>query len=121
MLAKEVITFVHSKEDYEKAVKEAEALFNGDIKSLTADELINDFKEVSHFDVVIGEGILDMLVRSGSCQSKREAREMLLGNAISINGEKVSDVQKTIASSDLIEGKVLLLKKGKKNYFLGTI
>ncbi len=118
-LAKEVITFLHGTEEYEKASNQSNALFSGDIKSLSADDLLNEFKEVNHFEVILNENIIDMLVRGGICSSKREAREMVTGNAITLNGNKVTDLEKVINEDDLIEGKVLLLKKGKKNYFLG--
>lgn len=119
-LAKEVITFIHGEKAYEDALNQANALFNGDISSLGAENLLNEFKDVPHFDVNDDENLLDMLVRSKICQSKREAREMVSAGAISLNGNKETSLDKIITSSDLIEGKVILLKKGKKNYFLGT-
>lgn len=119
-LAKEVITFIHGEKAYEDALNQANALFNGDISSLGAENLLNEFKDVPHFEVNDDENLLDMLVRSKICQSKREAREMVSAGAISLNGNKETSLDKIITSSDLIEGKVILLKKGKKNYFLGT-
>mgnify|MGYP004639718643 FL=1 len=119
-LAKEVITFIHGEKAYEDALKQASALFNGDISSLGAENLLNEFKDVPHFTVTENENILDMLVRGKICSSKREAREMVSAGAISINGNKEINLDKVITENDLIEGKVLLLKKGKKNYFLGT-
>lgn len=119
-LAKEVITFIHGEKAYEDALNQANALFNGDISSLGAENLLNEFKDVPHFEVKDDENFLDMLVRSKICQSKREAREMVSAGAISLNGNKETNLDKIITSSDLIEGKVILLKKGKKNYFLGT-
>ena len=119
-LAKEVITFIHGEKAYEDALKQASALFNGDISSLGAENLLNEFKDVPHFTVTENENILDMLVRGKICSSKREAREMVSAGAISINGNKEINLDKVIMENDLIEGKVLLLKKGKKNYFLGT-
>ncbi len=119
-LAKEVITFIHGEKAYEDALNQANALFNGDISSLGAENLLNEFKDVPHFEVKDDENFLDMLVRSKICQSKREAREMVSAGAISLNGNKETNLDKIITNSDLIEGKVLLLKKGKKNYFLGT-
>ena len=119
-LAKEVITFIHGKEAYEDAIKQANALFNGDISSLGAEILLNEFKDVPHFKVCENENILDMLVRGKICSSKREAREMVSAGAITINGNKETILDKIINNNDLIEEKVLLLKKGKKNYFLGT-
>ena len=119
-LAKEVITFIHGEKAYEDALKQANALFNGDISSLGAENLLNEFKDVPHFIVIENENILDMLIRGKICSSKREAREMVSAGAISINGNKETNLDKIITGNDLIEGKVLLLKKGKKNYFLGT-
>ena len=119
-LAKEVITFIHGEKAYEDALNQANALFNGDISSLGAENLLNEFKDVPHFEVKDDENFLDMLVRSKICQSKREAREMVSAGAISLNGNKETNLDKIITNSDLIEGKVILLKKGKKNYFLGT-
>lgn len=119
-LAKEVITFIHGEKAYEDALKQANALFNGDISSLGAENLLNEFKDVPHFIVTQNENILDMLIRGKICSSKREAREMVSAGAISINGNKETNLDKIITGNDLIEEKVLLLKKGKKNYFLGT-
>ena len=119
-LAKEVITFIHGEKAYEDALKQANALFNGDISSLGAENLLNEFKDVPHFIVTQNENILDMLIRGKICSSKREAREMVSAGAISINGNKETNLDKIITENDLIEEKVLLLKKGKKNYFLGT-
>lgn len=119
-LAKEVITFIHGEKAYEDALKQANALFNGDISSLGAENLLNEFKDVPHFIVTQNENILDMLIRGKICSSKREAREMVSAGAISINGNKETNLDKIITENDLIEEKVILLKKGKKNYFLGT-
>ncbi|MBQ6841482.1 MAG: tyrosine--tRNA ligase [Bacilli bacterium] len=118
-LAKEIITDLHGAEEYEKAVKQAEALFSGNVKDLSSEFILNEFKDVNHFSVKEGDLLLDLLVNGKVCSSKREAREMITGNAISINGDKFTDLEKVISSEDLIDGKVMLLKKGKKNYFLG--
>ena len=119
-LAREIITDIHGKEEYEKALKISEALFTEKIKELSADDILNNLSDVPQFDVNENISLLDMLVDSKVCSSKREAREMISGNAISINNEKVTDLEKVITSNDLIEGKVMLLKKGKKNYYIGV-
>ena len=119
-LAREIITDIHGKEEYEKALKISEALFTEKIKELSADDILNNLSDVTKFDVNENISLLDMLVDSKVCSSKREAREMISGNAISINNEKVTDLEKVITSNDLIEGKVMLLKKGKKNYYIGV-
>ena len=119
-LAREIITDIHGKEEYEKALKISEALFTEKIKELSADDILNNLSDVPKFEVNKNISLLDMLVDSKVCSSKREAREMISGNAISINNEKVTDLEKVITSNDLIEGKVMLLKKGKKNYYIGV-
>ena len=120
-LAKAIISDLHGEEEYEKALKQAESLFNNDVKDLTADFLLTNFKDVPHFQIELDLNIIDTLVNAKICSSKREAREMVLGNAISINGVKENSLERIIKKEDLIENKVLLIKKGKKNYFLGTI
>ena len=119
-LAKEVITFIHGENAFIEAEKQANALFNGDISSLTADFLLNEFKDVPTFKINSDNLLLNILVDNNICSSKREAREMISSGAIKINGKKVDLLEKEIDDNDFIEGKVLLLKKGKKNYFLGT-
>ena len=119
-LAKEVITFIHGENAFIEAEKQANALFNGDICSLTADFLLNEFKDVPTFKINNDKLLLNILVDNNICSSKREAREMITAGAIKINEEKVNSLEKTIDDNDFIEGKVLLLKKGKKNYYLIT-
>lgn len=119
-LAKEVITFIHGENAFIEAEKQANALFNGDISSLTADFLLNEFKDVPTFKLNKDNLLLNILVDNNICSSKREAREMITAGAIKINEEKVNSLEKTIDDNDFIEGKVLLLKKGKKNYYLIT-
>lgn len=119
-LAKEVITFIHGENAFIEAEKQANALFNGDISSLTADFLLNEFKDVPTFKINSDNLLINILVDNNICSSKREAREMITAGAIKINEEKVNSLEKTIDDNDFIEGKVLLLKKGKKNYYLIT-
>ena len=119
-LAKEVITFIHGENAFIEAEKQANALFNGDICSLTADFLLNEFKDVPTFKINNDKLLLNILVDNNICSSKRQAREMITAGAIKINEEKVNSLEKTIDDNDFIEGKVLLLKKGKKNYYLIT-
>ncbi len=119
-LAKEIITFIHGKEEYNKAVKLSEVLFTGEFKELSAKEIEevfigNEIKEVTSNNVV------DLLIELKSVNSKREAREMITGNAISINGDKITDVDKEITKDMFIDNKYIIVKKGKKNYFVGSI
>lgn len=120
-LAKEVITFLHGKEEVEKAVKISEALFSGNIKSLAKEEILIGFKDVSSFDVKSGTKLIDMLIENNICQSKREAREFLNAGSISINDEKVSDEEMIIDDTLAIDGEILVIKRGKKKNFIGII
>ena len=120
-LAKEMITFLHGKEEYEKALNISESLFSDKIWNLSSDEIISSIKDVPTFEVEDNTSLIDMLVNNKIVSSKREAREMISGNAISINNKKETDLEKVITKSDAIDEKVLLIKKGKKNYFLGLM
>ena len=118
-LAKEIITFIHGEEEYNKAIKISEALFSGDIKSLKLDEILIGFKDIPSFEVNDDLSLIDMLVNNGVCSSKREAREFIGSGAITINGDKMSDENMIITKDLAIEGKVLVIRRGKKKYYLG--
>lgn len=120
-LAREIITFLHGEEEYNKALNISESLFSDKIWNLSSEEIISSIKDVPRFDVEDNTNLIDLLVNEKIVSSKREAREMIAGNAISINGKKETNLEKVITKSDAIEGKVLLIKKGKKNYFLGLM
>lgn len=120
-LAREIITFLHGEEEYNKALNISESLFSDKIWNLSSEEIISSIKDVPRFEVEDNTNLIDVLVNEKIVSSKREAREMITGNAISINGKKETNLEKVITKSDAIEGKVLLIKKGKKNYFLGLM
>ena len=120
-LAKEIITDLHGKEEFNKALNISECLFSDRIWELSASEIIDSIKDIPKFNVNNGELLLDVLVNNKVVSSKREAREMISAGAISINGKKETSLEKNITKNDAIEDKVLLIKKGKKNYFLGLM
>lgn len=119
-LAQEIITDLHGKEEYEKAREISESLFSDKIWNLTSEDIISSLKDLPTFMVTENTNILDLLVNNNICSSKREAREMVTGNAISINNKKITDIDAIITKDMAIDKKVLLIKKGKKNYFLAT-
>ena len=119
-LAKEIITDLHGEDEYKKALNISECLFSDKIWNLTAQEIIDSIKDVPTFNVTPDTPLVDILVDNNICSSKREAREMIQNNAISINNKKINSIEYIIGKNDAIEGKVLLIKKGKKNYYLGT-
>ncbi len=113
-LAKEVIVFLHGEEEYNKAVKISECLFSGEIDKLSCDEIEDVIKTLPITIINKDIEITDALVQTNICSSKREAREMLDNNAISINGEKITSEYKI---NKLLNDKYLIVRKGKKNYF----
>lgn len=118
-LAESIITFVHSKEDYEEAIKITEALFNNEIKKLNAKQIAEAFQDFDIKKIEIGESLVDLLIRLGASQSKREAREFITNGAITINGEKYTDVLTTI-KDDMFINNYLIIKRGKKNYYIAS-
>ena len=120
-LAKEIITDLHGEEEFNKALNISECLFSDRIWELSANEIIDSIKDIPKFNVKNGELLIDVLVNNNVVSSKREAREMINAGAISINGKKEIYLEKNITKNDAIEDKVLLIKKGKKNYFLGLM
>lgn len=118
-LAREVITFIHSKEDYTEAKRISEALFTEEIQTLSAKTLKDNFVSVPSFTIKKDTNIVELLVENNICMSKREAKEMVVGNAISINNEKITDLEYVVSQKNAIDNEVIIIKKGKKKYFLG--
>lgn len=118
-LAKEIISDIHSEEDYENAVKISECLFKGDINHLKENELEDAFRGAPSFEVKLGLPLIDVLVNNKIAVSKREAREFLANGSITVNGEKETDENKIIDKDSLMFNKYLIIRKGKKKYFIG--
>ena len=118
-LAKDIIVGLHGEEEFNKAVQISEALFGGDLNGLTAEEILLGMKMVPSININGEVKLIDLLVDNGICSSRREAREMLTSNAISINNEKFTDENVIINKSIAIDGKVLVIRKGKKKQFIG--
>lgn len=116
-LAYEIIELIHGKAKAEECRKMSEVLFSGDIKSLSKEnieELFGDLK------VEQPKGLLleDLLIAIKAASSKREAREFINGNAVAINGEKVCDLTHVVDEKDALFGEYVVIKRGKKNYYL---
>ena len=118
-LAKQIITDLHGEESFNRAVKISEALFSGDIKSFTSKDIEDAFKGITPFEISSDLNIVDFLVESGVCSSKREAREFINNGSITLNGEKVTDLDLTITKDVCIESKYLVVRRGKKKYYIG--
>jgi tyrosyl-tRNA synthetase len=118
-LAEEMTRFVHSEELLNQAKRITTALFSGDIRSLTAVEIEQGFKEMPTFEASMeSKNIVDWLVDLGIVQSKRQAREDITNGSISMNGERISDLTLEVTPGLAIGGQYIIIRKGKKNYSL---
>ena len=117
-LAKELTTFVHGNEAYQQAIKITNALFNGNIKELSSEEIEMGFNELPSSNGQEEELLLDALIRCKLATSKREAREFVSGGAITVNGEKVTDLEFKLTSKIAIDNRFIVLRRGKKKYGL---
>ncbi|MBX9779098.1 MAG: tyrosine--tRNA ligase [Chitinophagaceae bacterium] len=126
-LAEEITCFVHSKADYEFALKASDILFGNAtteaLASLNESQLLQVMEGVPTVEVntqQINEGydLVSFLADTQIFPSKGEARKMWQAGGISINKEKVTTDKNTLTNSDLLQGKYILVQKGKKNYYL---
>ncbi len=117
-LAEEVITFLHGHEEYEKAVHISDALFKGNIKELSEEELIDASKNMDSYELLEDKDLVSLLVEAKIVSSKREAREFISNNSISINGDKVNDLEFVVSKSEALYNKFTIIRKGKKKYYV---
>jgi tyrosyl-tRNA synthetase len=119
-LAKEVTELVHGKGALDQAIKISNALFSGNVSDLTATEIKQGFKDVPSFTMETKEemNLIDLLVISKVSPSKRQAREDVNNGAIYINGERCQEADRIIGANDRIGGQYIIIRRGKKNYFL---
>ena len=117
-LAREIITDLHGKDEYDKAVKLSSVLFTEDFNGLTGKEIEEIFSGNTIAEVS-SDNLVDLLIEVGAAKSRREAREYISGNAIKINGNKVTDLEYKIGDNDFIDNNYIIIKRGKKNYYVG--
>ena len=118
-LAKEVIIFLHGEEEYKKALNLTESLFNNKFDDLEISDIEDIFKNEKISEVDVNNNIVDLLIKMKIASSKREAREFISGNAISINGNKVNNLELIIDESYFLHKKYIIIRRGKKNYYIG--
>lgn len=117
-LAEEVTRFVHGEEGLAQAEKVTQALFSGNIADLTGEEIEGAFRNTKGGEVAQAPvNIVDALVESGVEKSKRQAREDVKNGAIRVNGIQVKDIEAEISAHPNTDGKFIIIRKGKKNYF----
>ena len=129
-LAEEVTRMVHSDEDLQMAQEATNILFGkatkDSLQKLDEATLLDVFDGVPHYTVgsdALGQPAVDVLNQEGMeiFPSKSEMRKLVKGGGVSLNKEKLAAFDQIITADDLIDGKYLLVQKGKKNYFLITI
>ncbi|CAC7296466.1 tyrosine--tRNA ligase [Staphylococcus aureus] len=118
-LAEEVTKFIHGEDALNDAIRISQALFSGDLKSLSAKELKDGFKGVPQVTLSNDTtNIVEVLIETGISPSKRQAREDVNNGAIYINGERQQDVNYALAPEDKIDGEFTIIRRGKKKYFM---
>ncbi|HLR11290.1 MAG TPA: tyrosine--tRNA ligase [Sporosarcina sp.] len=116
-LAEEMTKLIHGEEALEQAIRISEALFSGDLKALSVDEMRDAFKDVPSAEMPKEDkNIVDFIVEAGVTTSKRQGREDVTNGAISINGERVKDTAYTITAEDRLEDQFTIVRRGRKKY-----
>lgn len=118
-LAEEMTRLVHGESALEDAKRITKALFSGDLKALSASEMKAAFKDVPSIEMEReSKSIVDLIVEAGISPSKRQAREDITNGAISVNGEKVTDLEYIIDEKDRLEDAFSIIRRGKKKYHM---
>ena len=125
-LAEEVTVLVHSKEDLDMAIEASNILFGKATKDalekLDEETFLDVFDGVPHYELSkdqLGQSAIELFTQAVPVfPSKGDMRKMVQGGGVSLNKEKLTDQNRLILAEDLIDGKYLLVQKGKKNYYL---
>lgn len=119
-LACEIITDLHGKEEFEKAEEMSQLLFSGNIQKLSVKDLKIGLKDVPHFDITEEMNLVEFLVTHKIASSKRESREWITAGSISVNGEKITDLEFVVSKQEALEQTLTIIRRGKKKYYVGT-
>ncbi len=125
-LAKAVTDLVHGPAATAEAMRASEILFGGDLAGIsetTFNEIVGEVptKEIGKTELDgAGKPLVELLVHGGLCQSKGQARKDIEGGGVYVNNQREASFQRTVAAKDLLFGKHLLLRKGKRNYVVLT-
>lgn len=120
-LAWEVVKDLHGKEEADNAVLISQKLFAGDFKGLSVKDIMSGMKGVPSFDFTEEAPLIDVLVNNKIASSRREAREFINAKAVSVNGDVLTDENAMITKSMAIEGQIIIIRRGKKKYFIGKV
>ena len=116
VLAEEITKLVHGEKELKKAVKVTEALFSGDVSDLDIEEIEMGFSNLDSIEVTEEKLLIDCLVELQIASSKRQARELIGSNAITINGNKETDLDFLVKKEKALHQKYSIIRKGKKKY-----
>ena len=124
-LAEEVTHMVHGDDGLRKAQAATEVLFGGrELAGLSADDLVDIFAEVPssalNEDTLAGDGIniVDLAITCGLDRSKKQVRNLIDNGGLYLNNQRVDETDRSVSMADAIDGRVLVLRKGKKKYHL---
>ena len=118
-LAQSVTEIVHGKEAVDTAERISKALFSGDLKSLSTDEIKSGFNDVPHVELNRSTtNIVEALVETKISSSKRQAREDVDNGAIYVNGERIQDLKYAFTQEDTYDDSFMIIRRGKKKYFM---
>ena len=120
-LAWEVVKDLHGKEEADNAVLISQKLFAGDFKGLSVKDIMSGMKGVPSFDFAEEAPLIDVLVNNKIASSRREAREFINAKAVSVNGDVLTDENAMITKSMAIEDQIIIIRRGKKKYFIGKV
>ena len=116
-LAEEVVRDLHGEEGLESALKITNALFRGQLNDLDSQQRLDAVKNMDKVDQEAGKTLIDVLVEAKIASSRREAREWIKGNSISLNGVKVNDETLVIDANQAYVSNFMIIRRGKKRYY----
>ena len=123
-LAREATAMLHGETELAKAERASEILFGKEISGMSAAEILDIFADVPSTEIdtsklsADGFTLGDALVLSGLAPSKGEAKRLVQGGGVAVNNVRAEDTRKSISASDFIDGRVLVLRKGARHYYL---
>jgi tyrosyl-tRNA synthetase len=123
ILAREVTRLVHGEDGLQKALKATSVLFGADIEDISDEELHDIFSEVPSTSIPRAElaggiALVDLMVRVQICKSKGEARRLIKGGGVYVNNKRTGDIDQKLNANDMASRSALLLRSGKKHYYL---